>query len=59
VLVEHARNLLGIDDALHAEYGDRDGTAIVTLLEQLTSTRSEPHPLFTAFVAAACRVPQR
>jgi CTP synthase (UTP-ammonia lyase) len=31
VLVEHARNLIGIPDAVHAEYGV-DGTAIVTLL---------------------------
>jgi len=31
VLVEHARNLCGIADATHAEYGD-EGTAIVTPL---------------------------
>jgi CTP synthase (UTP-ammonia lyase) len=31
VLVEHARNLDGINDAVHAEYGI-DGTAIVSLL---------------------------
>jgi CTP synthase (UTP-ammonia lyase) len=31
VLVEHARNLIGIDDASHAEYGTT-GTPIITLL---------------------------
>ena len=31
MLVEHARNLMGIDDAVHAEYG-LDGTAIVNAL---------------------------
>jgi CTP synthase (UTP-ammonia lyase) len=32
VLVEHARNLAGIADAAHAEYG-RGGTPVITLLE--------------------------
>jgi len=32
VLVEHARNLAGITDAAHAEYG-LGGTAVITLLE--------------------------
>jgi CTP synthase (UTP-ammonia lyase) len=31
VLVEHARNLLGIDDASHAEYGG-NGTPVITAL---------------------------
>ena len=31
MLVEHARNVVGIADATHAEYG-RSGTAVVTLL---------------------------
>jgi len=31
VLVEHARNLAGIPDASHAEYGD-GGTAVISLL---------------------------
>jgi len=32
VLVEHARNLAGISDAAHAEYGP-GGTPVITLLE--------------------------
>jgi len=32
VLVEHARNLAGIGDAAHAEYGP-GGTPVITLLE--------------------------
>ncbi len=32
MLVEHARNLAGIEDAAHAEYGP-GGTAVITLLE--------------------------
>jgi len=32
VLVEHARNLAGIGDAAHAEYGS-GGTPVITLLE--------------------------
>ncbi|MDQ6719397.1 MAG: hypothetical protein M3003_01215 [Candidatus Dormibacteraeota bacterium] len=32
MLVEHARNLAGIADATHAEYG-RSGTPVITLLE--------------------------
>jgi CTP synthase (UTP-ammonia lyase) len=31
VLVEHARSLVGIKDASHAEYGD-EGTPVITLL---------------------------
>lgn len=41
MLVEHARNLMGIDAASHAEYGD-GGVAVVNLLScSLTDSRIE------------------
>jgi CTP synthase (UTP-ammonia lyase) len=39
VLVEHARNLSGIADATHAEYGP-GGTPVITLLECLLQDQS-------------------
>ncbi len=63
-VIEYARNVLGLEDAGHAEY-DPDGEArivelpghdfcVATLfVPQMRSAPGRPHPLISAFVAAA------
>ncbi len=47
MLVEHARNLAGIPDAVHAEYG-AGGTAVISPLAQVRAIERVDHPFFLA-----------